>query len=212
MNKNTAKSIANESAKSKIEIFGEELINFIHDNPDSVTKVSDTEWNVKKDGKEFVMTVEKNFAKSGRKCFKKTLYRVDGEKRRPVQFGMFRKKLLYKLFLLVEEGHRVGKKKIDIGMVKSLAEDIRVNKKNYSLDKEDLVGKFNNDEIRIKNVVKTNKAGKELIMRQLYVNGALATEGCLLNVPMQAFKAKHKSKKSAAEVLAEAEASVEDLI
>lgn len=228
---NTAAKAAAKTAKApkapaapltnKIAIFGDALNKFVRANFATCVE--------KKDGKvylrnvdlgkgkvDFRVELEKLPAKEGKRAAqKRNLYRIDADgKERLVQFGTFKKKYLYPLMNMVISGKmpKSGKMKVDADLTKKIAAAIRADRKAFTLDKGVLAGKIKDlGDIKLVEKEVTLKTGKKQLARQLFVAGKLTLEGGQLGRIKNAF-VKDGAHKTMKDIMAEAEATVSDLI
>lgn len=214
---------SNAAPKSKIELFGAALNGFVRSHFDCVEHVegSDDYFLRKVDlgnGKvvDYRIHMEQAPAKDGvRASHKRDLYRIDEDgKERLVQFGLFKKKLLYPLMNMVVAGRPVKAAKIvvDKKLTGKIADFIRSNRKDFVILNGVLYGSVPGvGSIRLVEAVKTLKTGKTQMVRQLFIDDALKLEGGQLVRVKNAFL-KTGGHRAMKDILADGNDAVSDLI
>jgi hypothetical protein len=218
--KAAAKAPKSDAPKTKLELFGEALNKYVRAHFDCVEK---------KDGKVYLRKVDLGkgpvdyrveltacAAKEGKRATqKRNLYRITPEgKELLVQFGTFKKKYLYPLMNMVIAGKlpKSGKMVVDAELTKKIAAAIRADRKAFTLDKGVLAGRVKDvGAIRMVETKRTLKTGKVQLERQLFIDGVLKLEGGQLGRIKNAFT-KVGAHKTMKDIMAEAEATVSDLI
>lgn len=224
MSKNSASTAAKAAVasapKTKLELFGEALNKYVRTHFDCVEK---------KDGKVYLRKVDlgkgpvdyrvellASAAKEGKRANqKRNLYRITSEgKELLVQFGTFKKKYLYPLMNMVIAGKlpKSGKMVVDAELTKKIAAAIRADRNAFTLDKGVLAGRVKDvGAIRMVETKRTLKTGKTQLDRQLFIDGVLKLEGGQLGRIKNAYT-KVGAHKTMKDIMAEAEATVSDLI
>lgn len=224
VSKNTATATAKAAApKSKIELFGAALVNFVRSNfacvehkegsHDYFLRGVDLGNGVKID---YRLSIAEAPAKEGKRAsHKRELYRIDAEgKERLVQFGTFKKKYLYPLMGMVVAGKpsKVSKMVIDKELTGKIADAIRADRKSFKLADGVLSGKVKDvGSFRMVETTKTLKNGKTQLVRQLFIDGVLKLEGGQLGKIKNAFT-KVGAHRTMKDILADANDAVADLI
>lgn len=220
MSKTSTTSITAAAPKSKFEIFGEGICKYVSDHKDCVSQVEGKqEWILKavdlgKGPSDFRVKIEEGVSKSGRKWCKREMYRINGEKETLVQFGTLKKKYLYKLMLHLVKGDSARQKNVlDPVLVKKVASAIRADRSAFKLVDGSITGAIKDvGDIKYTESEKVLKTGKKVQIRQLFIDGALKLEGVQLGSIPNAFKNTGRSAKKMADIMAEGEASIADLV
>jgi len=152
---------------TSIELLAKNLVKSVKaGNVSNHIKDNDTEsWiisNVEDDNKggEYKMEIVQGLNKSGKKYCKHTVYRVSTGK--PVNFGIYKKKVLYTLAYNLESGKVFKKIKQDPASVKAIAKDMKTNADNWKQDGNTIIGTMGNDKINITREAHLIKNGKTM--------------------------------------------------
>lgn len=219
MSKSSASSIA---AKSKIELFGEALSKFVRSHFDCVEHTAGSNDYFLRNvdlgnGKamDYRIHFEAHESKDGvRASHKRELYRIDEGKERVVQFGRYKKKLLYPLMNMIIAGRPVKTMKIvvDKALTGKIANAIRSDRSAFKYADGVLTGDVKGvGAIRMVETVRKLKTGKTQLERRLFIDDVLKLEGGQLLKLKNAF-VKTGNHRSMKEILAEGDDAVSDLI
>lgn len=221
VSKSSSTAIAAAAPKSKFEIFGESICKYVSDHSDCIEPVEGKkEWylrGVKLNGTtatDFHVVIDEGVSKSGRKWCKRDMYRVVDGAEKLVQFGTLKKKYLYKLMLHLVKGSSARVKNVlDPTLVKQIASAIRSNRDAFKSVNGTITGAVKDvGKIKYTETVKALKTGKKIAVRQLFVDDALKLEGVQLGSIPNAFNHRGRGGKKVAELMAEGEASIADLV
>ena len=154
-------------APTGVEALAKNLVKAVKSgNVSNHTKDNDTEsWiinDVEDDGKggQYKMEIIQGLNKSGKKYCKHTVYRVSTGK--PVNFGIYKKKVLYTLAHNLESGKVFKKIKQDPATVKAIAKDMKQNADNWTQSGDTIVGTMGQDKISITREAHLMKNGKTM--------------------------------------------------
>lgn len=225
VNAQTSKMSKNEianaaPAKSKFELFGEGINKYVAEHRDCVEVIEpNKEWllkgvNLGKGDCDFRVKIVEGVSKSGRPWCKREMYRIAGEKETLVQFGTLKKKYLYKLMLNLVKGNAAHVKNvINPELVKKIASAIRADRSAFTANDDGFTGAIKDlGNIAYKEIAVTQKCGKVVTERQLFVNDQLTLKGVQLGSIANAFNHVGKPARKMADLMAEGEATIDDLI
>lgn len=171
MNTNESKLIVDSSVESTpctgVELLAKNIVKAVKSgNVKDHTKDNDTEsWIIhsvddENKGGEYKMEIIQGLNKSGKKYCKHTVYRVSTGK--PVNFGIYKKKVLYTLAYNLESGKVFKKIKQDPSAVKAIAKDMKQNADNWTQSGDTIVGTMGSDKISITREAHLMKNGKTM--------------------------------------------------